>query len=91
VPRFGIDDDLDDNDLPDEHDLPDDDDSIELVRCRVCRAMIAEDAPQCPKCGTWGPESVGGEPGLGWKRGVAFVIVVLLLWAILHFWHGLGR
>ncbi|CAN5321848.1 hypothetical protein BH11PLA2_BH11PLA2_00710 [soil metagenome] len=44
------DDDYEDDEMPEGVDH---DDEWATVKCRYCRAEIAEDSEQCPRCGNW--------------------------------------
>jgi uncharacterized paraquat-inducible protein A len=56
MPRRTLDDDWDDDFLPeddDEYDPSRDDEDEPTVQCKYCRAEIHEDSVQCPRCGNY--------------------------------------
>lgn len=61
-----------------------DEDSIELVRCPNCGAMISEFAQQCPKCKRWLTSQPGGMfagKSLWW---IAIAVLGILMFVLLY-------
>jgi len=78
---------LTEDEWPDAADMGDEDDSVELVRCRYCGEMIAEESPRCPRCGQWGAADDGGMSGAG-KRWIWAAAALLLIVIIIYSWRG---
>lgn len=63
--------------------VAEDDDETPTVPCPACGEAIPDFADRCPYCGEWVVQ--GGAPGRS-GRGVAFVVIVLLLIVALLYW-----
>lgn len=81
------DDPLRDDEFPDEMD----DDETGTVACASCGREIAEDAPQCPYCGEWGPQDGAAthRPVVRWLAWM--LLAVLLGGTLIALLRGLGR